>query len=166
MTASKKLKAKELKGFQSVALKGRSLRDRVYTVPELITVTGLNRRRIRYWEKIGFLRPSFKDIKARGSKPVSYYSAESIVRALIICEMTHRGLSLKQVRKIEDNLRRKHLRLAESAKYLVTDGVTAYYAANENKVVDILRHEKQMILIPVWEKMIKMREKIRVIKVA
>lgn len=80
----------------------------------------------------------------------------------MIRELTRRGMSLAQVRRIEKYLRRKEgLSLAESAKYLITDGKTAYYAENASRVIDILKHENQMLLIPLWEHMSKLEEKFR-----
>jgi hypothetical protein len=75
--------------------------------------------------------------------------------------MTRRGLSLTQVRRVENYLEEKRIRLNESAKYLVTDGETAYYAESATKVVDILKSENQMLLIPVWEHMTKLRETLK-----
>jgi DNA-binding transcriptional MerR regulator len=163
---TRRVKAKELKGLETSVNRSGGLNTRGYTVPELIRVTGMSRRQVRHWAKIKFLRPCLRDTKARGSQHASYYSAESVIRALIICEMTRRGLSLAKVRRVEAYLKRKGLRLNESAKYLITDGETAYYAESETRVVDILKHENQMILIPVWEKMAKLRQKLKLRKVA
>ena len=120
-------------------------------------------RQVRHWADIGMLVPCFRDSKAKGSQPVSFYSVQDVVRALMIFELTRRGLSLTQVRRIEDFLEKKKIRLNDSARYLVTDGQTAYYAESATKVVDILKHQNQMILIPVWEHMAKLRETLKMV---
>jgi len=163
---SKRVKAKGLKDLEMALDGSGKLNTRSYTVPELMRATGMTRRQVRHWAKVKFLRPCLKDTKARGSQHASFYSAESVVRALIICEMTRRGLSLAKVRRVEAYLKRKGLKLNESAKYLITDGETAYYVESETKVIDLLKHENQMILIPVWEEMAKLRQKLKVRRVA
>ena len=159
--SAKRSKVKGLQGFQQALELARDLKNRRYTVPQLRRVTGMSARQVRHWEEIGMLVPCFRDSKARGSQPVSFYSVTDVVRALIIREMTRRGLSLTQVRRVENYLEKKRIRLNESAKYLVTDGETAYYAESAIKVVDILKSENQMLLIPVWEHMTKLRETLK-----
>jgi DNA-binding transcriptional MerR regulator len=124
-------------------------------------VTGLTRRKILHWTKTRLLS-CFKDMKARGSQTVSYYSVENVMKALIIYEMTKRGLSLAQVRRVETYLRKKEkLTLTESAKYLVTDGKTAFYREKPTQVVDLLKSKNQMLLIPVWEHWLQVRGALR-----
>jgi hypothetical protein len=69
----------------------------------------------------------------------------------MILEMLKRGLSLREIQTVEKNLQEQGLRLDESAKYLLTNGSTACYASSPTDVVDILKHEKQMLLILMFE---------------
>jgi len=132
----------------------------VYSAPQLMRLTGITRRQIRYWATIKLLAPRFRNAKARGSQHASFYAAEDVRKALVILELTRRGLSLVQVRRIEKYLRKKErLSLSESARYLITDGNTAYYAESATRVVDILKHENQMLLVPLWEHMTKLEER-------
>jgi DNA-binding transcriptional MerR regulator len=159
--ARQQKKVRGLQGFQEALLLAQELKDRRYTVPQLRRVTGMSARQVRHWSEIGMLVPCFRNTKAKGSQPVAYYSVSDVVRALIIREMTRRGLSLAQVRRVENFLESRKLRLTDSAKYLVTDGETAYYAENAGRVVDILKRQNQMLLIPVWEHMVSLRGKLK-----
>ena len=156
---SKRIKG--LKGFDPTLALIREVKERVYSVPQLMRITGMTPRQVRHWSKIRLVVPCFRNAKARGSQPVSFYSAKDVVRALIIREMTKRGFSLAQVRSVELYLEQKGLRFNESAKYLITDGSTAYYAKDAKEVIDILKHQNQMLLIPVWEQMTEVKLKLR-----
>lgn len=127
------------------------LKKRIYTVPELMKITGISLQKVRHWNKAGLLVPSFTASDAQGSQPKSYYSTQAVIKALMILEMWHRGLSLLQIQTVEDNLGGEGLRLDESVKYLLTNGDTACYASSPSEVVDILKHNKQMWLIPIYE---------------
>lgn len=127
------------------------LRKRIYTVPELIRITGISLQKIRDWNKDGLLVPHWTASDAQGSQPKSYYSTQDVIKALMILEMCRRGLTVIQVKKVEKNLGDRGLRLDESVKYLLTNGDTACYASSPSEVVDILKHNKQMWLIPIHE---------------
>ena len=125
-------------------------KKRIYPVLDFMRVTGLSLPKIRHWDKIGLLVPRFK-IPAKGSQHGCYYSAREVVKAVMILEMLKRGLSLREIQTVEKNLQEQGLRLDESAKYLLTNGSTACYASSPTEVVDILKHEKQMLLILMFE---------------
>lgn len=120
-------------------------------MPELRRITGITPRQVRHWEEKELLVPSWKDSEARGSQPVSYYSARDVIKALMIREMTQRGLSLIKVREVARNLGKRGLRMEESLKYLLTDGISACYAESPSEVVDILKHNNQMLLISLYK---------------
>jgi len=160
------LKSKELKGLQPTLAVVRELKERYYSTPQLMRMTSMTPRQVRHWAKIGLLVPCFRNTRAKGSQHVSFYSASEVVRALIIRELTQRGLSLTQVRRVEAYLKGNGIRLNESARYLITDGTTAYYAESATEVVDILKHQNQMLLIPVWDEMTKLKQKLGLKRVA
>ncbi len=163
---SKRFKSNELKGLHPTLAVVRELKARVYSAPQLMRVTSMTPRQVRHWAEIGLLVPCFRNSRARGSQFVSFYSARDVVRALIIRELTQRGLSLAQVRRVEAYLEQNGTKLNESARYLITDGTTAYYAKSATGVVDILKYQNQMLLIPVWEEMTKLKQKLQLKKAA
>jgi hypothetical protein len=84
------------------------------------------------------------------------------MKALIAYEMTKRGLSLAQVRRVETYLKEEeNVTLTEAVNYLITDGNTAYYKKDPTTVIDLLKHQKQMLLVPVWEHILKAKRMLR-----
>jgi len=135
-----------------------TLGKRLYTVPELLRLTGMTRKQATHWAKIGLLSPALRDTKAPTGKPSSFYSAVDVIKALIFCDLRRAGFTPSQVQKVARNLEEHGLRLAAPEPYLLTDGYSVYYANSDNEVVDILRHNRQMLLlIPIHEQVEKLR---------
>lgn len=153
---TKKKQRTEITPLTNASSKSGSLKKRSYTVPELIRLTERTRRQLIYWEEINLLTPQFRDPQAAGSKPRAFYSAREVIKALIICDMLDRGLSLQLVQKVILNLNRRGIRLDESEDYLLTDGNTVLFAESNEKVIDILKHEGQMMLVPIHEQVEKL----------
>ena len=133
------------------------LGKRLYTVPELIRLTGLTRKQVTYWSKIGLLLPALRDSNAPSGKPTSFYSAVEVVKAMIFCDLRHAGFSPRQVQQVAANLKEQHIQLDQPETYLLTDGYSVYYASSDNEVVDILKHHRQMLLlVPIHEQIEKL----------
>jgi DNA-binding transcriptional MerR regulator len=132
------------------------LKNRRYTVRELRRITGISPKQVIHWSRIRLLVPSWRDPQARGGRPAVFYSAKDVLKALIICEMKQKGLAPSEVLEAAQNLERLGIRLDESARYLLTDGFSVYYAETDSKVVDILRNNNQMLLIPIHEQVQKL----------
>ena len=130
---------------------------RLYTIPELIEITGMTRRQAVYWEQIGLLVPKARNPNAAGRQPSAFYYAREVVKALIICDLLKRGISLQQVQHLAHYLERRGVRLDESEGYLVTDGHTVLFAKSNAEVIDILKHQGQMILVVIHEQVEKLR---------
>jgi DNA-binding transcriptional MerR regulator len=138
--------------------RGRDLGKRRYTVSEVMRLAGVSRKQVTHWAKTKLLSPSFRNSKARGGKPSSFYSATEVVMALIFSDMKHRGFSLQQIRKVADNLSKDGVRLDEPDTYLLTDGYSVYYANSDDEVVDFLKHHRQMMLVPIREQVEKLKK--------
>jgi tetratricopeptide (TPR) repeat protein len=67
--------------------------DRVFSVRDIERLTGLRAGRIRYWQKIGLIKPS-----ARRGKGRHGYSFEDLVCFKTARELLQEGVSLKRVR--------------------------------------------------------------------
>ena len=117
----------------------------------------MTRKQVEYWAAIGLLTPAMRDSKALGSQCASFYSAEGVIRALVLCDLRRRGFTLRQLRQVASNLEKQRLSLADSQLYLLSDGYSVYYATNQNKVIDILKHNRQMLLVPVHEQVEKLK---------
>lgn len=135
------------------------LEKRLYTVPDLLRLTGITRKQVGYWAQIKLLNPVMRELNVRKGSPTSFYSAKEVVKALIICDLRRAGFSLRQIQQVVRNLEEHGLRLDQSKNYLVTDGYSVYYATSETEAFDILRHHRQMLLlVPVHEQVERLRK--------
>lgn len=136
-----------------------TLDKRLYTVPDLMRVTKMTRKQVVYWAKIGIVRPIFRNDSAAVGQPASFYAATEVLKALIICELRRANFSLRQVQQVVRNLQEHGIELYDAEAYLLTDGYSVYYAYSENEVVDILKHQRQMLLlVPMHEQVAKLKE--------
>lgn len=134
----------------------RRLGKRFYSVPELIRLTGLSRRQIDYWASVGLVGP-LKETKRRGAKPTCFYSAFEALKLLIFSDVKQRGFSLSQIRELQRNLTADNVPIDHFGTYLLTDGITIFYARSETEVVDILKSNRQMLLIPISEQIERLK---------
>lgn len=149
------------KSSQSLSIvdvsKANELTKRLYTIPELIRVTGITRRQATYWTNKGLLIPTMRNPKASGSQPAFFYSAIQVIKCLIICDLLKRGFSLQQVQQVARNLEDRGIQLEEPEMYLLTDGYSVYYAKDGDQVIDTLKHLGQrMLLVPIYEQVEKL----------
>ena len=143
--------------------RGLPQRERVtkhlYTAPELMRLTGMTRKQVTYWARIGLIVPTLRDPHAEHGKPVLFYSGTEVVKALIVCELRRSGFSPRQVQQVARNLQERGIQLYESEAYLLTDGYSVYYAFSDGEVVDVLKHHHQMLLlVPIHEQVAKLQE--------
>ena len=140
------------------ALGTRAAPKRFYTVPELTKLTGLSRRQVDYWTAMKLITPSFRNPSIRGGgKAASFYSTSEALKVLIFSDVKSRGFSLLQIRQLQRNFASNDVRLDEAGTYLLTDGVTILYAKNDNQVVDILKNNRQMLLVPIQEQIERLK---------
>lgn len=133
-------------------------KNRYYTIPELTQLTGLSRRQVDYWATMNLITPSLRDTAIRGGKPASFYSTLEALKILIFSDVKKRGFSLMQIRQLQRNFASNGVRLDEAGTYLLTDGVTIFYANNDNEVVDILKSNRQMLLVPIQEQIERLKK--------
>jgi DNA-binding transcriptional MerR regulator len=129
-------------------------------VRELMRMTGLTRAQIVNLEKTGLVVPKWREYSdLRPERPAVYYSEKEILKALIISDMRHAKFSLQQVRNAVKNLEALGYRL-DMHSHLLTDGYDIFVADREEKVIDVLRHNRQMLLLVSIEDQIQKVEKI------
>ena len=147
-------------GSVSQDLSQQDLPDRrLYTAPELMRLTGMTRKQVTYWAKIGLIKPALRDSNADYGQPSLFYSSKEVIKALIVCELRRSGFSPRQVQQVARNLQEQGIQLYESKAYLLTDGYSVYYAFSDGEVVDVLKHHHQMLLlVPIHEQVAKLRE--------
>jgi DNA-binding transcriptional MerR regulator len=130
---------------------------RYYTISELTKLSGLTRRQIDYWTAQDLIAPSLRNSGVRGGKPASFYSASEALKILVFSDVKQRGFSLMQIRQLHRNLGSNRVRLDEAGSYLLTDGVSIFYARDEGEVIDILKSNGQMLLVPIHDQIKRLR---------
>lgn len=131
----------------------------IYTMPELMKLAGISRKQATYWTKIKLVNP-LRKVKARTGEPAMFYSAEEVVKTMIISDLKRSGFSLRQIEQVVKNLEEHGISLEKSQNYLLTDGYSVYYASNDNEVIDILKHNRQRLLLVLVHEQIEKLKKI------
>lgn len=115
-----------------------------FTAAQVCSYTGCTPHQIRYWDRIGLVKPS---LQATGGRPGvrRYYSFRDLVQLKVIFSLLENGMSLQRVRRAYQYLRKKgDLENHLSEVRLVTDGQSVFQMfSNEGELMDLLR-EGQM----------------------
>jgi DNA-binding transcriptional MerR regulator len=130
---------------------------RYYTIPELTKLTGLTRRQLDYWAVKKLITPTLRYPRIRGGKPSTFYSPTEALKILIFSDVKRRGFSLIQIRQLQRNFVSNLIKLDEVGTYLLTDGVTIFYAKRDTEVIDILKNNRQMLLVPIRDQIERLR---------
>jgi DNA-binding transcriptional MerR regulator len=115
-----------------------------FTAGEACRYTRCTSHQLRYWDRIGLVRPS---IQATGGRPGvrRLYSFRDLVALKVISSLLERGMSLQRVRTAYDYLRKKaELDVHLSEVKLVTDGHSIYQMFRNDKELEDLLREGQM----------------------
>ena len=115
-----------------------------FTADQATRFTGCTPHQLRYWDRIGLVKPS---VQATGGRPGvrRLYSFRDLVAFKVIRSLLEGGMSLQRVRRAIEYLRKKaaldeHL----SEVKLVTDGHSIFkIARTDGEILDALR-EGQM----------------------
>jgi DNA-binding transcriptional MerR regulator len=97
---------------------------------------GITYRQLDYWARTGLVVPSVRD--ASGSGTQRLYSFRDIVVLKVVKRLLDAGVSLQNIRKAIETLRRWHV--ADLAGItLISDGTTVYECRSAEEVVDLLQ---------------------------
>ena len=115
-----------------------------FTAQQASRFTGCTAHQLRYWDRVGLVKPS---VQATGGRPGvrRYYSFRDLVELKVVRSLLEGGMSLQRVRRAYDYLRKKagmneHL----SEVKLVTDGHSIFeLCRNDGEILDALK-EGQM----------------------
>lgn len=123
-----------------------------FTADQAIRFTGCTAHQLRYWDRIGLVKPS---VQATGGRPGvrRLYSFRDLVSLKVIRSLQEGGMSLQRVRRAYEYLRKRagleeHL----SQVKLVTDGKSIFkIARNEGEILDALREGQMAFFVAIDE---------------
>ena len=151
---------KDIKSSKSFSKEIASVKDfekNVFTIPEITRIASITRRQVNYWEKEGLLKSTFQNLKSQDGKISFYFPRVEVIKLLIFCEMKQRGFSLQQIKKVALNLATLKPNFEKSGTFILSDGYSVYFAETEHEVIDILKHARQMLLIPIEDQLEKLK---------
>ena len=114
--------------------------------------TGCTGNQLRYWDKIGLLKPS---VQRTGGRPGvrRLYSFRDLVSLKVVKSLLDGGMSLQRVRRAFEYLRRaqgleEHLSMVK----LVTDGHSIFkICKNDGEILDALREGQMTFFVAIDE---------------
>ena len=123
-----------------------------FTADQAIRFTGCTAHQLRYWDRIGLVKPS---VQATGGRPGvrRLYSFRDLVSLKVIRSLQEGGMSLQRVRRAYEYLRKRagleeHL----SQVKLVTDGKSIFkIARNDGEILDALREGQMAFFVAIDE---------------
>lgn len=111
-----------------------------FNTKSIHNITGLTVRRIDYWDRTHFIKPSVSEASGHGS--VRLYSFADLVQMRVAKTLLDEGISLQKIRKAITYLKKN---MPDAKKPLselrfVTDGNTLFVITKDKKqIIDILR---------------------------
>lgn len=148
---------KRRKAFSKEIASVKDFEKSVFTITEIVRIANITRRQVTYWEDAGLLKSTFQNLKAQDGKVLFYFSRTEVIKLLIFCEMKHKGYSLQQIKKVAHNLAALKPDFEKSGTFILSDGYSVYFAETEHQVIDIWKHARQMILIPIEDQLEKLK---------
>ncbi len=111
-----------------------------FTAQQACAYTVCTPHQIRYWDKIGLVKPS---VQATGGRPGvrRLYSFRDLVALKVVSSLLDKGMSLQRVRRAYDYLRRRaQLDQHFSEVKLVSDGQSIFQMyKNDGELIDLLK---------------------------
>jgi DNA-binding transcriptional MerR regulator len=147
--------------LQELGRAWRSVRhNKPCTIADLETLTGFSRAELNYYHETKLIPQLRKFTKSRKKRPLVYYSDESVFKALIVSDLKRADFKFSQIRRAIKNIEDREFRFDKETMVL-TDGISIFHAAiTDKQVVDILRHEGQMLLLLSFEDQIQKLQQI------
>jgi len=128
------------------------LSDQAFTADQASKLTGCTPHQLRYWDRVGLVKPS---IQNTGGRPGirRLYSFRDLVALRVVRSLLDNGMSLQRVRRAWEYLRRNadfddHL----ASVKLVTDGQSIFsVASNDGELLDALRNGQLSFFVAIDE---------------
>lgn len=112
--------------------------------------TGCTPHQLRYWDRVGLVRPS---VQATGGRPGvrRLYSFRDLIALKVIRSLLEGGMSLQRVRRAYDYLRKRAgLEQHLSEVKLITDGVSIFKVCRtEGEILDALKEGQMAFFVAI-----------------
>lgn len=110
-------------------------------------IAKMSRAKLAFYEDTGLIGPAFREYsESRPLRPAVFYSEKDVLKALIITDMHEAGFTTHQLRAAIANLEDMGFRF-DASSHLLTNGESVYVAATPDAVIDILKRNRQMLLL-------------------
>lgn len=123
-----------------------------FTAQQASKLTACTPHQLRYWDKVGLVRPSIQQTNGRPGRR-RLYSFRDLVALRVVKSLLDNGMSIQRIRRAWDYLRREgglDSHLAEVR--LVTDGQSIFAVArNEDELLDALRQGQLAFFVAINE---------------
>ena len=123
-----------------------------FTAQQASSLTRCTQHQLRYWDKVGLVRPSLQSTGGRPGKR-RLYSFRDLVALRVVKSLLDNGMSVQRVRRAWDYLRRTAElddHLAEVK--LVTDGQSIFrIAKDDDELLDALRQGQLAFFVAINE---------------
>ena len=113
-----------------------------YRAGLVLKVVGISYNQLRYWAKIGFIKPSIKSAQ-KGSRRL--YSFGDLIRLNTAKSLLDSGISLQKIRKSVDYLKKHEPEIKEPLSELkfLTNGKSIFTLTRDpKKVIDVLNRSQ------------------------
>ncbi|MFZ5768773.1 MAG: MerR family transcriptional regulator [Bacillota bacterium] len=108
-----------------------------FTTSDVMKYTGLSRRQLTYWDKIGAFKPSQRESRGRGSPRV--YSYLDVVQLRVLRKLLEAGMSRRNIRRCLAYLREKVSRTALASGRFIVVGKRPLMVSDPEKAIDLAR---------------------------
>ncbi len=123
-----------------------------FTAQQSSRLTGCTAHQLRYWDRVGLVKPS---VQGTGGRPGRrrLYAFRDLVALRVVKSLLDNGMSVQRVRRAWDYLRRtadmdRHLAEVQ----LVTDGQSIFrVASDEDELLDALREGQLAFFVAINE---------------
>ena len=113
-------------------------REDAFTSKQAIYLSGCTSHQLRYWDKVGLVKPSIQSSNGKPGIP-KLYSFRDVVSLRVVKTLLDNGMSIQRVRRAWDYLKRNgELGAHLSNIKLVTDG-SSIYSVEDDQVFDALK---------------------------
>lgn len=123
-----------------------------YTAAQACQLTSCTPHQLRYWDKVGLVKPSIQTTDGRPGRR-RIYSFRDLVGLRVVKSLLDNGLSIQRVRRAWDYLRRTgDMDDQLSDVKLVTDGQTIFAVAHDDaELMDALRQGQLAFFVKIDE---------------